>query len=104
MAQLPPESATATALRLRPSIGETVERDTESEQWSRDQQLLAGVRDELHYLRHAYTVVHSGKTKVQWKPEPLPRPGVAPSRPGRAVVSDAQAELLWRHLQSTQPE
>jgi hypothetical protein len=76
------------------------EPDHETEQWSRVEHLLAAVRDELHYLRHAYGQAHAGKSKLKWKPEPLPRPGIKPKRK-REILSDPQAERLWDHLQAT---
>lgn len=76
--------------------------DPESEQWSRLEQLVAGLRDEVHFLRHAYAVTHS-KQKVKWTPEPLPRPGIKPKMK-RAVLAPAQLSLLQQHLQATQPE
>lgn len=105
MSQLPPESAIATILRVeRQNDPEAItfagEPDHEIEQWSRVEHILAAIRDELHYLRHAYGQAHSGKTKVKWKPEPLPRPGFK-SKKKREILSDPQAERLWAHLQAT---
>lgn len=73
------------------------EHDHETEQWSRAEQLIAAVRDELHFLRHAYTSAHS-KNKVKWKPAPLPRPGVKPERK-KQKLNSKQADVLWHHLQ-----
>lgn len=103
--QLPPESATATILRLQrrdePAQMPEAAHDYESEQWSRVEHLLAAVRDELHYLRYAFTQANAGKTRIKWKPEPLPRPGIAPKRK-REVLVEPQVEMLWAHLQKTQ--
>lgn len=74
--------------------------DPETEQWSRVEQLLASVRDELHYLRHAFMQSKSTRT-LRWKPEPLPRPGVAPRR-RRGPATDAQLNALEAHLARTQ--
>lgn len=109
VSQLPPESATATALRVeaseRPveaSAGVALPADPEREQWSRAEQLLASVRDELHFLRYSYTVAHSAKNKKpKWTPEPLPRPGVKRKKQ-RDVLNQPQVDTLWAHLQATQ--
>ena len=105
VSQLPPESAIATILRVEaaknPAPAPAREPDHETEQWSRVEHLLAAIRDELHYLRFAYGQVHKGKTKLKWKPEPLPRPGIAPKKK-REVLVEPQVELLWAHLQKTQ--
>lgn len=75
--------------------------DPESEQWSRVEHLLAGIRDEIHFLRYGYTTAHT--KHVKWKPEQLPRPGVSSSsRPKRAPITGDQTEVLFRHLQATQ--
>jgi hypothetical protein len=105
VSQLPPESATATILRVERQNSDipmpTAEPDHEVEQWSRVEHLLAAVRDELHFLRHSYVQAHAGKTKLKWKPEPLPRPGVK-NKKKREVLADPQIETLWAHLQRTQ--
>lgn len=72
-------------------------RDYESEQWSRVEQLLAAVRDELHFLRHDYEKMHT-KGKLKWKANPLPRPGVAPPKTKRKATR-AELDTLWMHLQ-----
>lgn len=101
--QLPPESATSTALRLAAPPGVVnAEHDPEIEQWSRVEQLLAAIRDEMHFLRWAYGAAHSGKQKPKWKPEPLPRPGVSPRKKKKdEVLSSPQIDLLWQHLNAT---
>lgn len=104
--QLPPESATATALRVEtlndPEAQEMAAavRDVEAEQWSRDQQLLASVRDELHIFRWFYTWAHSDK-RPKWDPEPLERPGVSASKKKPALDS-GQHSMLAAHLAHTQ--
>lgn len=72
------------------------EHDSETEQWSRIEQLLAGVRDELHFMRHNYESAHS-KNKPKWKPKQLVRPGVKPDRKDQKLNSK-QADKLWHHL------
>jgi hypothetical protein len=104
VAQLPPESATSTALRLDADLMDRVSKaphDPEREQWSRMEQLIASVRDELQALRHHYLTMHSQR-KLNWNPEPLPRPGVG--RRGHAAVSDEQTEMLRAHLAKVQGE
>jgi hypothetical protein len=108
VAHLPPESALTAALRLeynalsddeRSEIERNAdEHDVESEQWSRIEQLLAAVRDELHFLRFSYDSAHS-KSRPKWKAEQLPRPGVKPKRKERRPLNDTQVEALWSHLQ-----
>lgn len=72
------------------------EHDHEAEQWSRLEQLIAGLRDELHFLRFTYESAHS-KNRVKWKPKRLVRPGVEPDRKDRKL-NRAQADKLWHHL------
>lgn len=107
VSQLPPESAVATILRIEaaknPNPSPPKPHDVETEQWSRAEHVLAAIRDELHYLRHAYGQAHKGKSKMKWQPEPLPRPGIKPSKKKqREVLTTPQAETLWEHLQKTQ--
>lgn len=103
--QLPAESATATVLRLR--VREDAERgeaqppaphDPETEQWSRAEQLIASVRDELHILRWLYTSYHADRAhRPKWKPDPLPRPGMSPVRKRKALQPEQQS-LLAQYL------
>lgn len=104
MPQLPAESATATALRLYAAKGdiEAAPADPEAEQWSRTEQILAAVRDELHILRWLYISSHSDKgNRPTWKPEPLPRPGVVASKK-KPPLKPEQTSLLAEHLARTQ--
>lgn len=108
MSQLPSESATATALRLQahddPPAAPAEPHDPEIEQWSRDQQLMALIRDELHAIRWLYSSAHSEQGKgPKWTPDPLPRPGVTPE-PKRPALSPEQAAALAQHLALTQGE
>lgn len=109
MRQLPPESATATALRLNPlAEGDELTpdgpHDPETEQWSRAEQLIAEVRDELLRIRWLYSTTHSERGKgPKWKPDPLPRPGITP-KAQKARLAPEQASLLARHLARTQGE
>lgn len=108
--QLPPESATATRLRVMaeedPEEFEDLvseEPDPENEQWSRVEHILASIRDEIHALRWQYSSAHSGKQRLKWKPEPLPRPGVKPAK-RKVRLNEQQTGLLAAHLARTQPE
>jgi len=73
----------------------------EAEQWSRVEHLLAAVRDELHYMRHAYSQAHS-RQRLKWRPEQLPRPGISSRKPKRAAITAEQTALLERHLHAVQ--
>lgn len=107
MPQLPSESATSTALRLEAAHGDAEAQsrapaDPEAEQWSRAEQILAAVRDELHVLRWLYVSKNSERGKgPKWRPEPLPRPGVTPKKK-KAVLAPEQTSILARHLARTQ--
>lgn len=103
--QLPPESATATVQRLEappapPRKGVT--DDAEHEQWSRAEQLIAAVKDELQALRHSYISAHS-KHPPKWKPTPTPRPGVKPKR-ARKALTEEQVGALEAYLAQAQGE
>lgn len=72
---LPPESATATALRVAAPEGEGgggLEPDEVP--WSQTDQLLATVIDVLRRIEHLYVCAHVQNPPSP--PEPLPRPGV----------------------------
>lgn len=107
IAQLPPESATATALRLdeRDAPGERESgppHDPETEQWSRVEQLLAGIHDELNVLHWLYASAHKDPKKpLAWKPERLPRPGVA-VEVKQVAMQPEQIRVLAAHLARTQ--
>lgn len=103
--QLPAESATATVLRLRArdeGVTSSTPHDPETEQWSRIEHLLASVRDELHFLRYAYTLMNSDKNnRPKWRPEPLARPGVQ-SKKQRAALQPEQHSVLANYLARAQ--
>lgn len=100
VSQLPAESATATRLRVDTPPSPSGAHDPEAEQWSRTEHLIASVRDEIHALRHNYIQAHS-KSKLQWNPEPLARPGVK-SRKAASALSPEQVDHLAEHLAKTQ--
>lgn len=80
--------------------GEKARHDPETEQWSRDQHLLAALKDELSALRYSYLSAHM-KRPPKWKPEPTPRPGVVPTK-RRPQLNEAQVSALEAHLAKTQ--
>lgn len=108
---LPPESATAAALRVEEFITPTeittanaappAPEDVEGQQWSRTDQLIASVRDELHLLRWLYNYAHNNGRKPKWEPEPLMRPGVHASKK-KKPLDDAQTSFLAGYLARTQ--
>jgi hypothetical protein len=76
---LPPESATATAIRnavAESGVAEPdgPESDPSKGQWDLTQLLLAGVIDELRWYRHEFRQVNSDKPGPA--PAQVPRPGV----------------------------
>lgn len=106
MPHLPPESAVAVAQRLdsldNPSSEPAEPRDPETEAWSRGEQLLAAIRDELNVLHYLYASAHSEKGKgPKWTPERTPRPGVSPAGSTKAAPSQEQLDVLAAHLRRT---
>jgi hypothetical protein len=80
ISHLPPESATATALRLAGEksggIGREVsDHDPADDPWAKEDLLLASLIDEIRYLRYEYRSVNT-KGKAGQPPKPVPRPGV----------------------------
>lgn len=75
---LPAESATARAVR-----GATPEQET----WTLDRQLLASLVDAQRENTFAMVKLHGDpkKTKRLKPPEPIPRPGVEPSRKSNVI-------------------
>lgn len=65
LTHLPPGSRTAAAL------------GTAADEWSRTEQLLAGIFDVLQRLTWVAIAVNSKNEPP--RPEPLPRPGMAPA-------------------------
>lgn len=97
---LPPESATWTALRnsLTPEqLAEQAESgEPEKARWSQTEQLLAAAVDALRRLEHITIAANSdGKHTLPDPPEPIRRPGAAPKR-ARAPIPEAGAEFLLK--------
>ncbi|MFB7605296.1 hypothetical protein [Streptomyces gardneri] len=97
--QLPPESATMTALRnaLPASEYERHAKDGRPEEgrWSMAEQLLAGITDALRDIQYILVLANSdGKGRKPRRPEPIRRPGVAVRKP-REAMSNAAAEKLF---------
>ncbi|MET9728682.1 hypothetical protein [Streptomyces zaomyceticus] len=97
---LPPESATMTALR-NDLTAEDYERQArngkpEEGRWSMAEQLLAGVTDALREIQYILVVANSdGKGRKPRRPEPIRRPGVAPKQQ-REQMTEVAAERLFQ--------
>lgn len=93
---LPPESALSTALRLTEEFESTeqdqADYDPEPERWSRQEQLLAALVDELRALRHVTVSVNS-EHPPKWDVEPIPRPGQG--RQKKTRISPESADFLF---------
>lgn len=111
---LPAESALAVAQRMRrkndPSIQDLlaemdpVPRDPDAEAWSRAEQLLAAIADQLGIIHWTYLSAHSDKGKgPKWKPEPIIRPGVQPTE-HKPLLEPEQQTMLAQYLSRTQGE
>lgn len=98
--RLPPESATATALRVARSKllpeadteARQPERDPESEQWSRMEHLLAAANDQLQALRWI-TELGISHQSPKWEITPTLRPGIKPKK--KISATQEQFEILW---------
>jgi hypothetical protein len=92
--QLPPESATSTAIRNSIPEDELARRrtgDPRKAQWSTIEGFLATLIDEVRYGNWLYAQVHS-KNKVK-PPTPIPRPGVQSGRRRREMTAAELKEL-----------
>lgn len=100
---LPPESATVTAMRNSVPEDELSAQESHPEfgKWSSDQSLLALLVDEVRNLSWSYVQRHSESAVP--RPEPLRRPGVGGSvRRGRRL-SLATAMRLDPRLRGLEP-
>ncbi|MGW5633950.1 hypothetical protein [Streptomyces sp. NPDC003832] len=100
---LPPESATWTALRNQLTSQELAEQaakgQPEKGRWSQVEQLLAGIDDRLARLDYAYRCSHiESKSKWPKPPEPMRRPGAGPKKT-KAALTDKSANRLFELLQ-----
>lgn len=102
--QLPPESATMTAIRgaMTPGERERAARDADPEtgRWSQVEHLLATIADRVARLEYITTLAHSGPGARVRAPEPIPRPGITTTRGARRrepLTQDA-AEGLFQLL------
>lgn len=96
---LPPESATMTALRNAMTAEEYEAQarggKPEEGRWSMTEQLLAGISDSLHQLEYILVVTNSGKGRKPKRPEPMRRPGVTPKQE-RQPMSEQAATTLFQ--------
>lgn len=96
---LPPESATMTALRNDMTVEEYEQQarggEPEKGRWSMAEQLLAGITDSLHQLEYILVVANSdGKGRKPKRPEPMRRPGVGGGKK-REELSERGAAVLF---------
>lgn len=92
--RLPPQSATMTAIRRDspPPSGEQEQRDPDAGRWSQLEMLVAALIDEVR--RNNYYLLRINGSKTVKPPTPVPRPGVKPEGPRRAVISKQGAARL----------
>jgi len=90
--QLPPESATATPVRVPAGPEATVAAaeagDPAEGRWSHAEMLLAAAVDELRRLQWLTAAVNAEKGKTPKQPEPIPRPGVGVKRRRRMTAAE----------------
>jgi hypothetical protein len=96
---LPPESATMTAIRLdapeKEDSDDTAEpADPDRFRWSSEEMLVAQLIDEIRMLRYVFTVANSGKGAAKVPPpDQVKRPGVKKESP-RKLLSRQQVISL----------
>lgn len=102
---LPPESATATAMRndaakrgVKAGGGE--DTDPAEGQWSLQEMLTASVIDELRWFRHDFRSANSDER--QQAPSPVPRPGVKSAKK-KSKMTRAQAMMLDPRMRGEWP-
>lgn len=86
--QLPPESATKTAIRdaLTPEQLEAIPEATTHGAWSRSEMLLARIGD---MVAHLAWMQSDGKTRP---PAPLSRPGIEPLESAKYMTDELRAD------------
>jgi len=99
---LPPESATWTALRNQMSPAELSEQAAKGEpekgRWSQEEQLLASVVDAVRRVEWVLQCVNiEQKSKRPDPPDPTRRPGAGP-RKRTAQLTDKSANTLFELL------
>jgi hypothetical protein len=91
--QLPPESATVTAIRNAIPEDELEKRRQDSDAsrapWSVVEGLLATLIDEVRYGNWLFAQANSER-KIQ-PPTPIPRPGIKPKERHRMSIADIKA-------------
>ncbi|MET9909675.1 hypothetical protein ABZZ74_23220 [Streptomyces sp. NPDC006476] len=97
--QLPPESATWTALRNAMSDEELAEQadkgEPEKGRWSQTEQLLAASLDAIRRVEYVLICANTEKkTQRPEAPKPTPRPGAKPLRP-KPQLSASAADFLF---------
>jgi hypothetical protein len=104
---LPPESATKTALRnaVPAEMLENASKDARPDmgQWSGVETLLASMKDEVTLLRMVMVAANGGKPGDF---EPTPRPGIPPksARTSRKGLTDEQRRALDPRLRNQPKE
>jgi hypothetical protein len=73
-------------------VQDQADYDPEPERWSRQEQLLAALVDELRALRHVTVSVNS-EHPPKWDVEPIPRPGQGKQKKTR--ISPESADFLF---------
>lgn len=93
--RLPPQSATMTAIRRDspPSSAEREQRDPDAGRWSQLEMLVAALIDEVR--RSNFYLLRINGSKTVKAPQPVPRPGVKPEGPRRAVINSKGAARLF---------
>lgn len=96
---LPPESATKTAMRNAMGGAEIEQAskraDPSQGQWSHLEMLIASQGDTLRWIAYILAAANGGKPK---KPEPTPRPGVKAKGKKRRELTPEQQEAVFRRI------
>lgn len=98
--QLPPESATWTALRNampEEDLAEQADKgEPEKGRWSQLEQLTAALLDATRRVEYVLICANtSKKAQRPTPPEPIRRPGAKPPRP-KAKLTEASADRLFQ--------
>jgi hypothetical protein len=98
---LPPESATMTAIRNSMSDEELDAQsdagEPEKGRWSQTEQLLALLADRVAQLQYTLICVNTEKKSQRPEvPEPIRRPGSQPRKKKAAPMTDEGAEVLFQ--------